>query len=66
MAVCTQALKTVVANRYIPLVAILIGVIIAFVSYMGNITVDNVLMGILYGASAAGLYDFGKQTVLGK
>ena len=50
----------VVSDRYLPLIAILVGV------GLGIVYKVDILLAILIGASACGIYDLGKKTVAGK
>ena len=58
-AIGVQVLKQYVPTKYIPLIALLIGGIagLAFGLYYGGDTFEHVFTGIVYGASASGIYD---------
>lgn len=62
--ILTQLVKTLVADRYIPLVGFGIGFIMTFVIFGFNTSV--ILPAILIAGAGLGLYDVGKKTVLGK
>lgn len=47
--------------RFTPLLAIVLGVV--FMIYIGENSVENVLDGIIYGLSAAGLYSGVKASI---
>jgi len=53
----TQAVKKTnrISEIYLPLVAILIGVVVSGISTMGG--TDYIFNGIIYGLSAVGLYE---------
>lgn len=52
-----QAIKmTAIPEKYSPIIAIVVGVMIAFVTGMGDAWGHNVLAGVIYGLSASGLY----------
>lgn len=51
-------------NRYLPFIALLLGVV-AQVVYEG-VNIENMFQGILIGGAAAGVYDFGSKTILDK
>jgi len=55
-----------VPKRFIPLVAILVGVCLNLVFRFGGDVGQQVLIGIAIGLSSAGLFDFAKKTVAGK
>jgi len=61
--VITEAFKEVVPNRYLPLVALFLGV--AF-GLLENKSLPGLIQGILYGGSAMGLYRGYKVAVKGE
>ena len=58
-AIAVQLLKQYVPSKHVPLVALAIGGIagLAFSLYYGGDSFAQVFNGIVYGASASGLYD---------
>lgn len=58
-AIAVQLLKQYVPSKHVPLVALAIGGIagLVFGLYYGGDTFEHVFTGMLYGASASGLYD---------
>jgi hypothetical protein len=67
VGVIVEAVKRAgIVNRCLPLVALIIGGLVAWGASFGGVTVESIFMGVLYGAATAGIYDFGKKTVLGK
>jgi len=63
-----QAIKktNIIADRFIPLVSVIIGLLITFVSNITGGQVEWVQYGLMFGLMAAGLFDVGNKTVLGK
>ena len=59
-AIAVQVLKQYVPTKHVPLVALAIGGIagLAFGLYYGGDVFEQAFMGMVYGASASGLYDF--------
>jgi len=55
-----------IPKRFIPLVAILIGVIFAILGNIGGDLIANIITGLGIGLASVGLFDFGKKTILGK
>lgn len=55
----------VIDNRYLPLVAVIFGALagLAFGAYYQVDLFQHVFMGIVFGASASGIYDTGKTAV---
>lgn len=58
-AIATQVLKNYIPTKHVPLVAMAIGGIsgLAFGLYYGGDAFVDVFTGVVYGASASGLYD---------
>lgn len=58
-AIVTQVLKNYIPTKHVPLVAMAIGGIagLAFGLYYGGDVFVDVFTGVVYGASASGLYD---------
>jgi len=50
----------IISDRFLPLIAIVVGV------GLGIAYKVDILLAILIGASACGIYDLGKKTVAGK
>ena len=62
-----QVVKKVgVENKWLPLVALFIGVFLTFLGGVTNVTSLSVLTGIAIGLSSMGLYDITKKSLLGK
>lgn len=62
----TYAIKKAGINsRYLPLIALLLGVGTTYL-FSGNVSFLATVSGVILGLSSSGLYDFGKKTVLGK
>lgn len=62
----TQVAKQLgMPNRFSPVLAIICGIGIAFVATMGGFW-EVVLQGVIVGLTAAGLWDLGKVSILGK
>jgi len=55
-----------IPKRFIPLVAIFIGIIFAILGNIGGDIIANVITGLGIGLASVGLFDFGKKTILGK
>lgn len=57
--IAVQVLKRYIPTKHVPVVALTIGGIagLAFGLYYGGDTFEHVFTGIVYGASASGLYD---------
>ena len=57
--IAVQVLKQYIPTKHVPVVALTIGGIagLAFGLYYGGDTFEHVFTGIVYGASASGLYD---------
>jgi len=58
--------KLGVAGKYIPLVAIVIGITFAIIGDVSGELVVNITTGLGIGLASCGLFDFTKKTVLGK
>ena len=58
--------KAGVENKWLPLVALFIGVFLTFLGGVTNVTSLSVLTGIAIGLSSCGLYDITKKSLLGK
>jgi len=55
-----------IPKKYIPLVAIVIGVTFAIVGNISGELIVNITTGLGIGLASCGLFDFTKKTVLGK
>jgi len=51
-------------TRFIPLTAVLIGCLLAFLSNLTASYELTILQGLLIGLSSAGLFDLGRKTIL--
>jgi len=58
--------KLGIGVKFLPLVAIVIGVVFAITSNISGEFVENVFQGFIIGLTSAGLFDVTKKTVLGK
>ena len=61
-----QIFKQFVDKRYLPLIAILLGVGGIFLLQLGGSIGTLILVGIGLGLSSVGLFEFGKSTLAGK
>jgi len=64
IAICEAAKRAGLLNRYIPLLAVILG--LAGGIYFGGVSWLAVASGVMLGLSSSGLYDLGKKTVLNK
>ncbi len=55
----TQLAKPVISNKYLPLTSVTIGVLTGFIYLDGDIKM-RILIGVMIGLSAAGLFDQSK------
>ena len=55
-----------IPTRFIPLLAIVIGVIASVVSNIAGALTLDIFTGIGIGLASCGLFDFGKKTIIGK
>jgi len=53
-------------KRFLPIVAIVIGLVASIISNIGGDIIMNIFTGIGIGLASCGLFDFGKKTVFGK
>ena len=65
--VATQLAKTYVPSKHLPLFAVMFGLLsgIAFGGYYGQDLFVHGVQGLIYGASASGIYDLTKSTLGG-
>lgn len=61
-----QVCKKFVAKRWLPVIAIVLGVIAMFLFQMGGNIGNLILEGIALGLGSVGLFEFGKSTIAGK
>ena len=72
VAIIVQLVKQWVAERFVPLLAVAVGVglVLGASAILGNTTAEQLgngaLTGLLAGASAIGIYDLTHRTVRGK
>lgn len=64
----TTALTEVVKRvglpiKYIPILSIIIGISFAILSGLSPTLINNVIMGLIIGLSASGLFSFGKKPI---
>ncbi len=63
----TEAVKRVgVKKRFLPLVSLVFGIGLVFLSSPVLSIGESIIAGIMVGLSAAGLFDIGRKTVAGK
>lgn len=57
--------KSPIDSRWLPHIAVLIGGLlgVCFAAYYGVDWLEHIVSGVIYGASAAGLYDVGASTL---
>uniref|UniRef100_UPI0035A05046 hypothetical protein n=1 Tax=Jeotgalibaca porci TaxID=1868793 RepID=UPI0035A05046 len=63
--IITQLLKGYVPNKYVPFLAVLIGLLagLGYGAYYGGDLFAQAFNGLLYGASSSGLYDIGASQI---
>ncbi len=61
-----QIAKKFVDARYTPIVAIIVGMILASLATYNYWTPESLFKGLVAGLVASGLWDFGKKTLLNK
>lgn len=66
--IVTQLLKGYVPSKYVPVLAIVIGLLagLAYGGYYGGDLFAQAFEGLVYGASASGLYDIGASQLKGE
>lgn len=62
----TQVVKRFVPERFIPLLSIVFGVLLAVAGSWGYFSAGVIVKGIVIGLSASGLWDVSKKSVLNK
>ena len=62
----TLVVKQFVDSRFMPLVAVLFGIIIMVMGDWGNISFETFVQGIVVGLISCGLWDIGKKTIVGE
>lgn len=50
-------------NRFLPLLALLLG--IAGNVALNGVSAESIVLGVLIGGGACGIYDFGSKTIVG-
>ena len=65
--IITQLLKSYVPNKYVPFLAVLIGLLagLCYGAYYGGDLFAQAFEGLVYGASASGIYDIGASQIKG-
>lgn len=65
--IITQLLKGYVPTEYVPFLAVLIGMLagLGYGAYYGGDLLVHAFNGLVYGASASGIYDIGASQVKG-
>ena len=58
--------KFKIPTRFVPIISIIIGVILATTSNIAGELVLNLFTGLGVGLASCGLFDFGKKTIAGK
>ncbi len=61
-----QLAKIYIEDRWIPLVAVLVGIAVSSLAAWNYWTPEAVVKGIVLGLVAAGLWDISKKTILNK
>ena len=63
--IVAQLAKTYIPAKHIPLFAILFGLVagVAYGQYYGHDLFVHAVQGLIYGASASGIYDLAKSTL---
>lgn len=61
----TQIVKKFVDSRYMPLVAIVLGMLIMVLGDWKSIEAETFVQGIVLGLVSCGLWDVGKTTITG-
>ena len=63
--IITQLLKGYVPSKYVPFLAVLIGLVagLAYGAYYGGDLFAQAFEGLVYGASASGIYDIGASQI---
>ena len=66
--IITQLLKGYVPSKYVPFLAVLIGLVagLAYGAYYGGDLFAQAFEGLVYGASASGIYDIGASQIKGE
>ena len=66
--IITQLLKGYVPNKYVPFLAVLIGLLagLGYGAYYGGDLFAQAFEGLVYGASSCGLYDIGASQIKGE
>lgn len=65
MGIC-QIVKKFVANRYIPVVSLIVGIGLAVLGSWGYFTAEVIVKGLVIGLVASGLWSGTKATILNK
>ena len=65
--IITQLLKGYVPTKYVPFLAVLIGLLagLGYGAYYGGDLFAQAFEGLVYGASSCGLYDIGASQIKG-
>lgn len=63
--IITQLLKGFVPTKYVPFLAVLVGFLagLAYGAYYGGDLFAQAFNGLVYGASASGIYDIGASQI---
>ena len=63
--IITQLLKGYVPTKYVPFLAVLIGLLagLGYGAYYGGDLFAQAFNGLVYGASASGIYDIGASQI---
>ena len=59
----TQIAKRFIKNRWMPVIAIIFGVVLASLAAWEEWTIKALFVGIIVGLSACGLFDLGKKSI---
>ena len=69
IGIIVEVIKRLTLNtRLLPAISIILGMVLGFLAYLaGGIGLTSALVGGgLYGAAVAGVYDFGKKSLLNR
>lgn len=66
--IAVELLKPFAPDKYLPAIAVLIGLLagLGYGYYYGQDLFSHAVQGLIYGASASGIYDLAKSTVAGE
>ena len=53
-------------NKFIPLIMLVLGTVLSFLSNLGNITLNVILTGMVSGLASTGMYEMFKNLIKGE